>query len=98
MAVTAVSDIIVPELFTKYSQERTATVWELIKSGIVVRTPEFDQRAASDSLMPGKPGIRLDVRVGIRHHDPYARKIRHKEQPWPIREGQSPFAVPLRLK
>lgn len=45
MPVTAVSDIIVPELFTKYSQERTATAWELVKSGIVVRTPEFDQRA-----------------------------------------------------
>jgi hypothetical protein len=45
MSVTAVADIIVPELFTKYSQERTATAWELVKSGIVTRTPEFDQKA-----------------------------------------------------
>lgn len=45
MSVTAVADVIVPELFTRYSQERTATVWELIKSGIVVRSPEFDQKA-----------------------------------------------------
>jgi hypothetical protein len=45
MSVTAVADIIVPELFTKYSQERTATQWALVQSGIVVRTPEFDQLA-----------------------------------------------------
>lgn len=45
MAVTAVGDIIVPELFTKYSLERTATQWELVKSGIVVRSPEWDEKA-----------------------------------------------------
>ncbi len=45
MSVTAVADIIVPTLFSKYSQERTATVWELVKSGIVVRTPEWDAKA-----------------------------------------------------
>lgn len=45
MAVTAVGDIIVPSLFQKYSQERTATAWELVKSGIVVRSPEWDQKA-----------------------------------------------------
>jgi hypothetical protein len=45
MSVTAVADIIVPELFTRYSLERTAQVWELITSGIVVRDEETDQKA-----------------------------------------------------
>lgn len=49
MSLTAVADIIVPELFQKYSLERTATQWELIKSGIVVRTPEFDGLAKDGS-------------------------------------------------
>jgi len=53
--LTAVADIIVPSLFTKYSQERTATAWALIQAGIVVRTPEFDQLAkdtAKTATMP----------------------------------------------
>jgi hypothetical protein len=45
MSVTAVADIIVPELFTRYSQERTAQVWDFIQSGIVVRDEETDQKA-----------------------------------------------------
>jgi hypothetical protein len=45
MSVTAVADIIVPELFNRYSQERTAQAWELVQSGIVVRSPEWDQKA-----------------------------------------------------
>lgn len=45
MSVTAIADIIVPELFQRYSQERTATVWELVKSGIVIRSPEWDAKA-----------------------------------------------------
>jgi hypothetical protein len=45
MSVTAVADIIVPELFQKYSQERTATQWALVQSGIVVRDAEWDQKA-----------------------------------------------------
>jgi hypothetical protein len=45
MAVTAVGDIIVPELFNRYSQERTAQVWELVQSGIVERSAEWDKKA-----------------------------------------------------
>lgn len=43
--VTAVQDVIVPSLFNKYSQERTATQWALIQAGIVVRDAEWDQKA-----------------------------------------------------
>lgn len=55
MGATAVSDIIIPELFVKYSQERTAEVWKLLQSGIVVRTEEFDALArdtAKSAQMP----------------------------------------------
>lgn len=55
MSVTAVADIIVPELFTKYSQERTAAVWELIKSGIVVRDPEWDAKAKEGAKSVNMP-------------------------------------------
>jgi hypothetical protein len=43
--ITAVADVIVPELFTKYSLERTATAWALIQAGIVTRSAEFDALA-----------------------------------------------------
>lgn len=55
MSVTAVSDIIVPALFTKYSQERTATQWELIKSGIVVRSAEWDKKAQDTAKVVQMP-------------------------------------------
>lgn len=45
--ITAVADVIVPSLFAKYSQERTATQWALIQAGIVVRSPEFDAKASA---------------------------------------------------
>jgi hypothetical protein len=53
--ITAVADVIVPELFTKYSQERTADQWELIKSGIVTRTPEWDQKARDGAKTVNMP-------------------------------------------
>ena len=46
MAVTAISDIQVPEFFAPYLLERTAALSELYQSGIVVRDPEFDALAA----------------------------------------------------
>lgn len=42
-AKTILSDVIVPSVFLPYMVERTAVKSELIQSGIVVRTPEFDR-------------------------------------------------------
>jgi hypothetical protein len=55
MSVTAVADVIVPSLFAKYSQERTATAWALIQAGIVVRSPEFDSKASSGGKVQTMP-------------------------------------------
>ena len=46
MAVTAISDVLVPEVYAPYILERTAALSELYQSGIVVRDPEFDSLAA----------------------------------------------------
>jgi hypothetical protein len=47
--ITAVADVIIPELFTRYSQERTAEQWALIQAGIVVRDAEWDRKAVDGS-------------------------------------------------
>ena len=46
MATTAITDIVVPEVYAPYILERTAVLSELYQSGIVVRDPEFDTLAA----------------------------------------------------
>ena len=43
MAATRLSDVIVPEVFTPYTIERTATVSELLRSGIVSPNPTLNQ-------------------------------------------------------
>lgn len=53
--ITAVADVIVPSLFAKYSQERTATQWALIQAGIVVRSPEFDAKASAGGKVQTMP-------------------------------------------
>lgn len=53
--VTAVSDVIVPELFNRYSQERTAAKWALIQAGIVVRDAEWDKKAIDGSKVVQMP-------------------------------------------
>lgn len=45
MAETKISDVIVPELFTKYVVERTAEKSELWQSGIIVRDAQMDALA-----------------------------------------------------
>lgn len=50
MAKTAIADIIVPSVFAPYALERTATLSEVIQSGIVAGDPEFDRLASG----PGK--------------------------------------------
>lgn len=45
MAITQVSDIIIPELFEPYIVERTAELSKLITSGIIERSPQMDAKA-----------------------------------------------------
>jgi hypothetical protein len=45
MAHTITSDLIVPEIFTKYVQERTATTSAFFSSGVVSRDAKFDALA-----------------------------------------------------
>ena len=45
MAVTAISDIMVPEVYASYILEHTAAKSELFQSGIVVRDSDFDALA-----------------------------------------------------
>ena len=42
MAKVQISDVIIPEIIEKYALERTAAQSRLYRSGIVVRSPEFD--------------------------------------------------------
>lgn len=46
MAETKIEDVIVPEIFTGYVIERAAELSALRSSGIIVRSPELDARAA----------------------------------------------------
>ena len=46
MAKTQLADIIVPAQFAPYVLQRTAEKSDLFQSGIVVRTPDYDARAA----------------------------------------------------
>jgi hypothetical protein len=50
MAKTAIADIIVPSVFAPYALERTASLSEVIASGLVGLDPQFDQLASG----PGK--------------------------------------------
>ncbi|HWI57865.1 MAG TPA: major capsid protein [Bacillota bacterium] len=50
MAKTAIADIIVPSVFAPYALERTATLSEIVQSGIAGLDPEFDELAKG----PGK--------------------------------------------
>jgi hypothetical protein len=46
MAKTLISDVIVPEIFEDYSLERTTEKTEIIASGIVETSPEYDAKAS----------------------------------------------------
>lgn len=46
MAITTLSDVIVPELFTPYVVNRTMELSALYQSGIVANSPEFDRLAS----------------------------------------------------
>ena len=46
MAKTQLADIIVPAQFAGYVLQRTSEKSDLFQSGIVVRTPDYDERAS----------------------------------------------------
>lgn len=50
MAYTLSSDLIVPSIFTKYVQERTATVSAFFSSGVVARDSKFDALASAGGI------------------------------------------------
>src|SRR5690242_405989 len=46
MAKTSISDIIVPAVFAPYALERTATLSDVVQSGILEQDPQLDHLAA----------------------------------------------------
>ena len=55
MAVTLLSDVIVPELFEPYVIGRTKEKSALFKSGIVTNNPTFDRLASEASAVHNMP-------------------------------------------
>ena len=55
MAITKISDVIVPELFNPYVINRTMELSEFFKSGIVVNSPEFDVLASEAARTHNMP-------------------------------------------
>ncbi len=55
MAKTQLADIIVPAQFAGYVLQRTAEKSDLFQSGIVVRTPDYDERAAHGGTQVNMP-------------------------------------------
>ena len=56
MAVTKISDVIVPEVFTPYVQQITEEKSRLISSGLLVRSPAIDAMLAGGGLTFQVPG------------------------------------------
>lgn len=46
MAITKISDVIIPEVFNPYVIQRTMQLSALVQSGIIVNTPKFDTLAS----------------------------------------------------
>jgi hypothetical protein len=55
MAKTQLADIIVPAQFAGYVLQRTAEKSDLVQSGIVTRTPDYDERAALGGTQVNMP-------------------------------------------
>ena len=55
MAKTQLADIIVPAQFAGYVLQRTAEKSDLFQSGIVIRTPDYDTRAALGGTQVNMP-------------------------------------------
>ena len=55
MAKTQLADIIVPAQFAGYVLQRTAEKSDLFQSGIVARTPDYDERASLGGTQVNMP-------------------------------------------
>lgn len=55
MPITKISDVIVPELFNPYVINRTMELSALVKSGIIVNSPEFDRLASEAARTHNMP-------------------------------------------
>lgn len=55
MAITKISDVIVPQLFNPYVVNRTMELSALAQSGIIVNTPEFDRLASEAARTHNMP-------------------------------------------
>lgn len=53
--ITTLADVIIPEVFDRYSQERTAAKWDLLKAGVVQRDAEWDAKANEGGLTVQMP-------------------------------------------
>lgn len=55
MAKTQISDVIVPEVFENYVIERTASMANFVRSGIIENDPTFDEKASGGGEMVNMP-------------------------------------------
>lgn len=55
MAITKISDVIVPELFNPYVINRTMELSAFVQSGIIVNNPEFDRLASEAARTHNMP-------------------------------------------
>jgi len=55
MPITKIADVIVPELFNPYVINRTMELSALVKSGIIVNSPEFDRLASEAARTHNMP-------------------------------------------
>ena len=70
MAATLLSDVIVPEVFTNYIQERTAEKSAFFNSGIVSQDPEIDQQLSGGGKIIKMPFFKdLDDDDQVRQSD-----------------------------
>lgn len=58
MAVTKIADVVVPEIFTPYTQQLTAEKSRLVQSGVVVRDPELDRLLDGGGLTFNMPSFK----------------------------------------
>lgn len=79
MATTRLSDVIVPEVFTPYSMQRSLQLSALYQSGIIVNNPYFDRLASGDGATYNMPFFRdLSGDSNVSSDDPTQRSVPNK--------------------
>lgn len=90
--ITKVSDVIVPEIFSPYVQQRTEEKSRLIQSGAVVRSEKLDRDLAGGGLTFNMPAIRdLDneeENISTDEQDDYFTGLDNNSTPKKIRTLQ----------